>query len=338
MPYRIMSFDGVSLPDYNTVDDLGTGEIESPLVDALNGSIDYYGATRKLPRSQKIAFKGSYLSQNGRLTDGLGRLLVDGENHYLLPTAQFFNDLQQKTDAIKSKLGVLGRLYRQPEGARAAVVAKNEGLRAQIAKLYKAPTPDTNQINALLAQIVDPNSVGLQWKLARLLSVKYQRELKDIDRIATLDLEFQTTMSAWKSADLTVISNSANGSVDIDVTTHGSETVNDFMVKITPTSGALASVRILVNNATVVWDASSRAGSEDVPAHPLADPITVGRDLIIDMGKQIVTVGGKDGYANFDPPNSLPGWLYFTPGYNRVSIRPSGAAINYALSFYDQWT
>lgn len=351
MPYRIMSFDGVALPDFNTVDDLGTGEVESSLVDALNGSVDYYGSTRKLPRAQKIPFRGAFVAQNGRLTDGLGRLLLDGNKKYLLPTEQFFTDLQQKTDALKSRLGVLGRLYRQPEGARATVMAKNDALRLQLAPLVKeqtkiiagAPSTYTLQtinaaIDPLLAQIVDPNSVGLQWKTARLLSVKHSRELKDMDRIATLDMEFQTIMSAWKSDQATHITIPVNGTVDANISTTGSETVNDFIMKITPTTGALTSLRVSVNGSTIYWDSSPNAGSEDVPPRPRAEPVAINTDIVIDMGRETIIIGGADGYANFTSPSALPGWLYFLPGINRMTIEANGSQVNCVISFYDQWT
>lgn len=341
MAYRITEFEGVKLPQYNTMDDLSTGEVDSALVDALNGSVDYYGSTRKLPRSQKILFRGTYLARKGYIVDEFERALLNEQGDRLLSTSQFFYDLQAKTDVMKSRLGILGQLFRQPEGIYADAAEANQILQDRIDAILKTKTPDNAAIADLRSRMRDPSEQGRQWKLARLLKVKYEKELSDLDKVAHLEMDFQTTMSAWKSESSTVVTAVASGVSEMIVDIGGSETVNDATITITPLSGPLSSIEFSVNNKRIGWYRQTPPGypsGEDIPVIPTVNPIAAGEDLTIDMGSETVIRGTDDAYANFTTWDNLPGWLYFVPGINRIQIDPTGASVNVIIEYYNQWT
>jgi hypothetical protein len=299
---------------YNTVDDLSTGEVESTLVKTFNGAVDYFGSTRRTPRSQKILFKGTYLAEKGVIgmldASGSFHAIVDGAGRRILNTAKFFTDLKVRTDTLKGRLGYLARLVRQPE--------------------------DT---------VGNPaDQLNLQWKMARLLSVKHERTMADTDRAAHIEASFETVMSAWKSINPSYYpqdgpASMTNRSATFTLTTTGSETINDFVLRLWPSNGPLTKVTIKINESTITWDNSAKPASATAPAFPAAPAIAVGAQIYFDMGREIVVVEGREdayNYFNIDP--KIPGWLYLIPGLNTITITAFGADVDYQFEYYNQWT
>lgn len=338
MPYRYLDFDGVSLPDHNPVDDLSTGAIESTLAPTFNGAVDYWGDLRRLPRSQEIVFKGMYVAQRGSIVDELGRFIVDhggagGASRQLLSTDHFFADLRAKTDALKSKRGYRGKLRRQPEDERLRVSTVNDAIRREIERLRRL-TPPPEKLAEMIADqhrnLQNLATVGTQWKVARLLSVKHERTLSDLDRVASIEVTFETTQAAWKSENMTINGNGApvppGGKVTLTV--DGREVVRDAVFKITPRSGPLQSLSLTVNGVTIRWDK---------PATEAA--IAVGTELVIDMGSETIYAGDTNCYSGFTYPAQMsPGWLYLVPGINDIVITTGSVNATYSVEYYDQWT
>ena len=323
MPYRITEFAGIQLPMYNTVDDLSTGEVDSTLVQTFNGAVDYFGSTRRTPKTQKMIFKGTYVAQRGVIgmlgNGGEFHPLVDNKERKYLNSDSFFADLKVQTDLLKGKLGYLDRLIRQPEDA----VGKTGTARAQ------------------------------QWKLSRLLSVKHERTLKDVDRVAHIEATFETIMYAWKSEYVTYFP--VGGSPGIttnfqatpEITVGGTQSVNDFIIRLKPRS-AMSKFTVAVNGSTITWDMNGKPETTTRPAIPAArNPIPAGSTVEIDMGRETIKVDGRESiidkgtdlvYTFFDIDPVRPGWLYLKPGLNKIAFTSTGSEINYWIEYYNQWT
>jgi hypothetical protein len=365
MPYRIISFDDVRLPEYNPVDPLSTGEVPSSLADTLNGSVDFWGNTRRLPRSQPITFKGMYVAERGLIVDHLGRTLIDPKratipavtngtdpnnmpnppipghdnDRAIISTDLYFADLRTRTDALKGRLGYLARLRRQPEDERIRAMNANEVAKANIRQIIKTDPTNAASIKAETDKLVNIESAGLQWKLARLLSVKHDRTLGDINRVANIEANFETTMTAWKSEQLTFYPASgkatSTGSIDAEVSVAGSEVINDCVIRLWP-SAPLRRFSITANGITVRWNYTEDL--ERIGAPNLHDPIPVGSEIVIDMGKETITGIVGDLYTNFHISTVSPGWLSLLPGTNTVKIDSAGVGLLFTVEYYNQWT
>lgn len=113
MPYRLIEFDGVPLPLAMPEDDLSTGTVETSLLDSIGGVYNYFGSTQRLPRRHQFPHKGKYVGEVAiRVTsDGDIRVTSDGDMRVTAPST--IADLQGKTDDLKAKIGMWGRLWRE---------------------------------------------------------------------------------------------------------------------------------------------------------------------------------------------------------------------------------
>lgn len=111
MPYRILRFDNVFLPDRIAHDDLSSGQVESPLVDSVGGTFDFFGSRARLPRRIEIVHQGRYLGAPlAWVTEG-GALVVNEDDKAILFAASGSPRFQ--VDAIKALTGQRRRLWRQ---------------------------------------------------------------------------------------------------------------------------------------------------------------------------------------------------------------------------------
>lgn len=197
MPYRLLSFDGINLPEAMPEDDLGVGPVASTLVDSLAGVFDYYGSTRRYPKRQVINYTGIIVGQgNTHLVDEVGDDIVDEAGDFIVLGADYAADLRDQTDSLKSRIGVYGQLIRRRE--------------------------EDNMD---------------QFKYARLLDVRHTRTLRDVDRIARLALTFEATGRPWRKSTATTTEDTlSTGANAVDVTVDGVEPVTDAIVTITATS------------------------------------------------------------------------------------------------------
>jgi hypothetical protein len=111
MPYTYTTFDGVTLPIYNTEQDHSPGSVESALIDTPNGAYDYLGATRRLPRRQEITASGILFDESNLLVTEDGDFIVDESGNYLVQ-GDTGDTLRAQIDALKNKLGRAGQLVR----------------------------------------------------------------------------------------------------------------------------------------------------------------------------------------------------------------------------------
>lgn len=111
MPYTYTTFDGVTLPIYNTEQDHSPGAVESALIDTPNGAYDYLGSTRRLPRKQEISVGGILYSETNLLVDESGNFIVDESGNYLTE-GDTGDTLRAQIDGLKNKLGRVGLLVR----------------------------------------------------------------------------------------------------------------------------------------------------------------------------------------------------------------------------------
>lgn len=113
MPYRLIEFDGVRLPEAMPIEDLGTGQVESTLRDSVGGVFDYYGDRRRTVRRHQFRHQGKYEGQvDTRVTSNGNRRVTDSGNvRVTAPNA--LRDLQIKTAALKSRIGNRGKLWRR---------------------------------------------------------------------------------------------------------------------------------------------------------------------------------------------------------------------------------
>lgn len=373
MPYRFIDFDGVRLPEYNPVDPLSTGEVPSSLAETLNGAIDFWGNTRRLPRSQPIVFRGMYVAERGLIVDHLGRTLIDPKratipavpdppvtnpptlpnpnnmpnkeipghdsDRAIISTDLYFADLRTRTDALKGRLGYLARLRRQPEDERIRAMNANELVKEQIRQITKSDPTNEAAIKAAMDKLVNIEEAGLQWKMARLLSVKHDRTLADVNKVANIEASFETTMTAWKSEQLSTYPDSgkaaSTGSIDAEVSVSGSEVVNDCVIRLWP-SAPLRRFSISANGIIVRWNYPDDL--ERIGAPSLHDPLPIGSEVVIDMGKETITGIVGDLYTNFHISTVAPGWLSLLPGTNTVKIDSAGVGLLFTVEYYNQWT
>lgn len=87
MSYKLLSFDGVTLPTRNAEMPLGTGDTAPGIVPAAGGSYDRYGTRQVLPQTRRIVYTAGYSAS----TDAA---------------------LQALLDALRAKVGVRGSLIR----------------------------------------------------------------------------------------------------------------------------------------------------------------------------------------------------------------------------------
>lgn len=224
MTYRFWRFGGVDLPPAMTEDDLGTGDVESTLVDAVGGVFDAWGGGRRLPRKQTINLRGMFeLSDGGRfganhviyLLDHAGNTVTDHAGNRII-TDRDTLALMRDVDALKGVIGVRSRLYRMRE--------------------YDAE---------------------YSWKDARLLKVGYVRTIEDAGAVAHIETVFETAMTGWRANALITVT--ATVPAPLTITNNGTEVVEDATLVYAP-SGTVPSVRITGPGIDLTFNAPVNAG------------------------------------------------------------------------------
>jgi hypothetical protein len=117
MPYTLITFDSVTLPDGMGETPLTTGEVASGLTQAAGGMFDRYGTRQVLPASLSIALRALYDNRS---------------------TA-----LQTQLDALRAKTGVYGQLVR-----KRASDATLQNINARLLAVNGTLTP--GDINAIM--------------------------------------------------------------------------------------------------------------------------------------------------------------------------------------------
>lgn len=113
MAYRLHMFGSVLLPLGMAEDDLSTGAVDSGLMASVGGAFDALAGRRLLPRWRSIGHTGTYWATESYLVRG-SDFFVDHLGNYLIPGAPD-TLLRQQVDALRSRLGAVGSLWRLRE-------------------------------------------------------------------------------------------------------------------------------------------------------------------------------------------------------------------------------
>jgi hypothetical protein len=174
--HQIYEFDGVALPLYQQVQDLGAGAVASSLARAVGGAYDWSSTRRRLPVSQQFTVSGVYAAElNGdTLVDDVGDTLVD-ESANVLVTHGALADLRAQVGDLKSRIGVRGTLRRRRFD----------------------------------------NTAVIQTRTVRLLDVRERGDIDERGMRAQIDCVFEADRVGWRSATQRTADISANGLVDV---------------------------------------------------------------------------------------------------------------------------
>ena len=284
--YQIYQFDDVDLPSYNQEQDLGTGAVESAIVESVGGSFDVWPDIQRTPRLVNIAVAGIYASLKGTtmLVDHDGNQIVDHSGNRIIATTDP-QLLRAQLDAIRAKRGLSAKLWRRRW---------------------------------------DDQSVH-QWKTARLLDVQERNALEHRTHLARVDLQFESTMGAWRdaSADTITASVAANGVAGLLLESDGNATIEDTIITVTA-SGNITSLAITIADLGVDLRYTGALAS--------------GQSLRIYCGTQTVTVGSAAAYAGFalGSGHTARTWLPLPPGQWLMLVTSDGPA-TITTTHYDQW-
>lgn len=111
MAYRTTTFDGVTLPEYNATRNLGSGQVESSIVDSIGGAYNYFGSQQRLPRKHQFDVRARFLGEVVYEVDHSGNYIVDESGNFIV-WGTSANHLRGQVDAVMAKRGVLGNLVR----------------------------------------------------------------------------------------------------------------------------------------------------------------------------------------------------------------------------------
>jgi hypothetical protein len=211
--YQIVQFDGVTLPLYNPEQDLSPGTVESTLAASVGGVFDWWGDRQRLPRRVQIPVSGIYEGSDQTLVDESAIPIVTQTAEEIV-TALTYGPIREQLEALKSKLGVRGRLVR-------------------------VRWDDTS---------------FEEWITARLLSVRHRVKMENRLRIAEVECLFESAMVAWRAPTLettTLVCTPGTNTMEVEV--DGNVTVEDAVFTFTP-STANASVRVRNDEMGVDWE------------------------------------------------------------------------------------
>jgi hypothetical protein len=205
MAYQIYEFDDVQLPLYNTVQTHAPGETQQSIRPSIGGAYNYYGTGQLIPTSVMMDISGWYIGELYTEVDEDGDYTVDESGVYIVGHDSA-TDVRIKVEAIQSKIGVWGKLWRRW-------------------------ISDTTE---------------LQWKDARLINVPLPHSFEDGCQEANVTCMFETAMSSWRAETQSSNSVAVGSSAPAGLTVHngGSMRVDDAIIQITASS-AITSVTII---------------------------------------------------------------------------------------------
>lgn len=174
--HQIYEFDGVALPLYQQVQDLGSGAVRSSVIQVVGGAYDWASTRRRLPTSQQFTVTGIFAAEFAAdtLVDDVGDTLVD-ESANVLVTHGAVADLRAQVADLKSRIGVRGTLRRRR---------------------------------------FDDTTV-IQTRTVRLLDVRERGDTDERAHRAQIDCVFEADRPGWRSVTQRTASIAANGLVDV---------------------------------------------------------------------------------------------------------------------------
>lgn len=224
MAYKLVEFDGVSLPLYNAGQALGVAPVESTLVNSVGSVFDYYGARQRLARRYTISAEGEMLGETVYLIDAAGNRLVDEAGNALIAGSPAAN-LRGLLQALRSKIGVRGTLWRQ----RLDYPTAMEWITARCLDVSWDREVTERTVRARVKCTFE--STMTAWRAA--------------------------------AATVASVSASANTLTGLRITVAGDAPVNDVVLRVQRTSGTITAVRVTVGDLGVDWTWTGSIGASE---------------------------------------------------------------------------
>jgi hypothetical protein len=286
--YQIFQFDDVVLPLYNPEATHDAGPTASSLRESIGGVFDVYGPRRRQPSRLGVQVSGIYASS---------------ESDFVLLASHDGTIIVDHQGDFMATATAQGYLRRQVDAIRA-----KQGVRGT---LYRRRWDDG----------------VVQWKSARLLAVRERGSAAQRARYATIDLEFETPMAAWRAATSSASHALISGhAVGLNVTADGNAPISDAIITVTAT-GAIS--------ALAVKGLSGGAGID----LRYTGSIDAGQTLQIDCGAQSVSLNGAPAYSGFSlgSGHTAPGWLPMVEGITPLVVESNGGSGAVTITWYEQW-
>jgi hypothetical protein len=235
--YKLTTFDGVALPEYDGEPDLSPAEATPTLMRSIGGVFDTWGSTRRLPDMHTVGFTGTYLGETDFVIDEVGGYNINESGDFWI-AGTGANRLRAQVDALLEKQGVRGLLVRQRlddsvnQTKRARLVAVDWKPRTDERTVLAVVSPRfevaqgawknetvTTSTKALAVAWVGLNVVngGMQAVHDAVITITATNAISDIkiQRGGTIDLRFTGTIAAGKKLIIncgaqTVLNDSVN--------------------------------------------------------------------------------------------------------------------------------
>lgn len=222
MAYTYTTFGSVPLPIYNIEQDLSVGQVDSALLDTVNGrSVNYLGSLRRVPRSQQIQVQGIYNEDVSLIVDDLNNFIVDESGNIFVSGASG-NTLRAQIDALRSAIGTVQKLFRQDLDTGL--------LRWKLSRLIAVQQPKSYRDRGVISN----------------LSAVFE----------TAQPRWKTETITTTTESLSV------GVSTVTVDSLGTEDIDDAVITITASGSAVGSVRIVLNDADFTWTGTLSAGND----------------------------------------------------------------------------
>lgn len=216
MPYGLVQFGNVLLPEAMPEDDLSTGVVDSALQDSIGGAFDYFGARQRLPRSQVYRQRGLYVGELTYLVDHVGNNMVDHAGNYMI-AGTALQMLQGQIDAIKAMQGKQAQLWRQR--------LQDGILHWKTARLLQVEhTQEINDAGVVADVLCQFETLMAGWRSATLTTVT-----------GTAIAGAPATLNAYNTGDFTIL---------------------DAILRVQRTSGTITQVAILGSGIDITWTGS----------------------------------------------------------------------------------
>lgn len=221
MAYRWITFNGVTLPEYDAQRNQGTGAADMSVLDSIGGAFDAFGDRLRLPRKNRFDMRGKYMGDKRYLVDHDGNVIVDHAGNRII-AGSAANHLRGQVDALLSQIGRRGDLVR--------VRLDDESVRqARQCRLLDVQFPQNHEDRTNQAE----------------LTCVFETE-----RIGWRDADATVKTDGY-----------VNGVAEyLAVHNDGAYPVEDAVLTVARTSGTITSVQVAAAGIEITWTGSIGAG------------------------------------------------------------------------------
>lgn len=290
--YQQFEVDGITvdLMTYNPRQDHSPVSAASALVDSIGGFYDVYGAAPARAQRQTISLSGTVFGELTYLVDEDGDYIVDEDNDYLI-AGDALTMLRSQLAAMRSAVRKLGTLWRM--------------------------RLEWGQFGGEVRE----------WKTARFLRMSQPQVVGDRLLKAEVTCDFETHMSNWHAEEATTYSiDTTLGDWDYIAIENPGELVNDAVLTVTQTSGAI--IAVVIRSVGMGIDLTWTGGT-----------LGTGQSLVIDSRSVTLPDGIVDAFGGIllDQTNhTVAGWLPIPSGAHSLGIYVNGGTATVTLSYYVQ--